>query len=396
MLLTENHGMVVFMRVVNTVNEQISDNHVVENLQFYDCYDDGHYLYFSAQERNGLFRFEKKNEKTEFLAWFEQELKEQQNMHRKVIFANNKLFFLPHYGHCIHSVDLDTLEQRSIVIAEKRDGVVHYSNAFLIDDCIWIIPSFLCENPVVKINIFNERIEKDYVLQNYVTSKNLIGGDRLVDIYGSDLWGEQLILSLLGTNVLIFLNTRNNNLSVKTIPLDIYSRSILVDSDCVWLTLVDSYDVIEYNLCTDKVEVFAGKEFDGIYYPFVGIVKVKEQLLALAGYGDECFIINEKEKALLKIEGMYPEDLVRITKDYALFTGIISGGSETLLLPRGTNRMLSIDESGKCIRSVRLYCDDIDNTVECLNSILKQGCLCENLFADLHHYLYLLMADKAI
>ena len=67
----------------------------LNRIPFEDAYIDDEYIWFSASSQNGLFSINKKTGETTFKGYFPGEDREGIRLFSRVIYVNNKLYFVP-------------------------------------------------------------------------------------------------------------------------------------------------------------------------------------------------------------------------------------------------------------------------------------------------------------
>lgn len=340
---------------------------MIENLQFYDCCVINEKMYFSAQERNGLFCYDKNTEITSFIMHFELEDLFQKNMHCKVIKHQGKMYFIPHYGHCLHIIDIQSFEQKTIMLVNDIDGIVNFSNAFFVGNYIWLIPSFeKCQ--IIKYDIYTEEYDTVNGLWEIISDKTPYK-DAFVDIFSTVYKNGNIYISLMNTNIVVSFDVDNCTFSIRNLGEQVHARSISIVKSDFWITLVDSYDVVRVLGDFSCEEIFTNICSKKEKFPLIRVQEIGENIVALAGYDDRCFKVNWETKSLqLVIIDDLPKECVRITPNYALFTGVIRIDEENYyLLPRGINRMLVIDKNLQIKE-----CTKIAISVENISCLLKK------------------------
>ena len=357
------------IKTIGTIYED-KDGKIEENLQFYDCCICDGKMYFSAQERNGLFEYDLSSKTTKKILSFENEDSLKINIHRRVFLYNHKLIFIPHYGRHIHIVNMDDWSQRALCVIDNDDGVVNYSNAFDLGDQILLIPSFKkCE--LLRFKKEEEIItpEKYFWEQVQAISKE---DNVFFDIFSSACIDNKLILSVFNSEKIIILNGREAKQI--DLPSCVKGRSISVSNNVVWLTDCRSTCVYSFDISNENFKTYDLPD-NGISFPFVTIAEINGMIVALAGYGNESYMLDKEFDEFKEIFLDIPVECERISKDYALFTGWISiSDGCVFLLPRGINRMLCLDYKLRIVE-VRNICDDSDEIRKYLrgNPVREEG-----------------------
>lgn len=353
------------LKNLNTVYEKDREGRILENLQMYDSFDGGECLYFSALERNGLFRYEKGTGETHFVLWFENEAKDQKHIHRNVIEHADKLFFIPHFGSHIHIIDLGSFQQSSIRVDNDGNGAAKYSNSFLIEDEIWIVPSYL-NKPFIVLNIVTYEIKHLDMLGGGLSSLSGIKMPNF-DICCSAKWGKGLVLAVMDTNVLLFINTRKQSVEVHKLRCDIHIRSIFVEGDYIWLSLIDELDVVRLRANNGEETRFFADEKKKKEFPVVTLCRIGDVIVSLGGYDDGCWMLDELNRRVVRIDMTYDDAFSRINEDYALFTCVKQeSDDEYWLLPRGGNRLIVLNQNRQVIDERKICLNDVENTFDSL------------------------------
>lgn len=312
------------------------------NLQFYDAYFCGKYFYFSALQFNGLFKAEINKNNAEFLGHFKEENIWQRNLHRQILNLDNRIYFIPYNGHGIHIYDLNTGDMHYIMIKEKHEASISYSNAYILNGYILLIPSNL-QTPFIKFSIEDEKME---MLENLNLNINNLLSNEITcnfDMHSSWILDSTLYLTVLGSNIVLLINLLSFEAICKKISDHIHLRNIFYDNGSFWFTMTDSYGVVKWYLNSDHCEK--------ILMPVMG--KKEMPFMLPLFYDNNLYLLPSRENCLWKLNvyNMQWEDITeklpykffREVEYFTLFLGYkICLNGDLLLYPRAGNGLLRL------------------------------------------------------
>ena len=114
-------------------------------------------IYFSNYRCNGLYKYNIKTEKFEFVCFFSNADSLQQGIHSKAIYEKGSIYFLPYCSHVINCYEVQTGKEYSFVIDNDKKREAYYSDAYFENGKIHLFPcrsgddyiEFCCEKEKV-------------------------------------------------------------------------------------------------------------------------------------------------------------------------------------------------------------------------------------------------------
>ena len=94
------------------------------------CFYKG-WFYFSAANRNGLFRWNREKNEVVFLGFFGQELLFQSDIHSHAIIYKDEIYFIPLYGFGISVYNLVNEQMSYITNARTGCGLIRYGGSIV-------------------------------------------------------------------------------------------------------------------------------------------------------------------------------------------------------------------------------------------------------------------------
>ena len=189
-------------------------------LSLCDGYLEGNELWFSNNNLNALCRENLDSMEIEIIATFHRREKWKKTLHRKIIGYKNFFYLIPNDGNEIDVFDRNTGEQTYIEIPKIYLHNDNYcvSNAFIINDCIWIFPIYAYQSVIIY-----SICKKKFFEVSTITRK-------LKD-YGGTIFSY---------------------------------KSIYLDKECFWMTILQSNSVICYNWKTKNIKEYK-LDIDNLY-----------------------------------------------------------------------------------------------------------------------------------
>ncbi|WP_029201249.1 hypothetical protein [Oribacterium sp. NK2B42] len=335
-------------------------------------------IFFSDQVRNGLYYYDINLDDTKFIGHFENESMTQIDIHRKVIRNGNSLFFMPYYGRNIHIFNNESDSIKYVEIFEAKGKLQHFSNAIKKDGKIYIIPFFL-DIPLIEFDIKTCKYEQN----NWIMSK--INADLLkannskteesyyLDIYNSCLINDKLILSIIGLNMLFICNLDKGDIETIRLNEGTKIRSINAIDGCIYITSLDSRNIIKYDLIKGESRTFRCDDLPIKQAPFTQVVKVNDKIVALAGYMDDSYLLDE-ETGELRICMALKQHVNRITDDFALLGDMfVDEHNRTYICPRASKQVVFFDGNLNAFDTIDVICDQGRDLEDVMNGYLEDN-----------------------
>lgn len=307
-------------------------------------------LYFSDQVRNGLYYYDLNLGETNLVAHFKNEAMTKLDLHRKVIRDGSSLLFMPYYGRNIHILDKEDDSIKSIKIYEAKDNRQHFSNAIKKDNKVLIIPFFL-DIPLIEFDLKTGSYEKNNWIIDKISAelskvdKTKAEKYNYFDIYNSCLCNGKLILSIIGLNMLFIYDVAEEKFETIRLDEDTQIRSINEIDGYIYITLLNSRNIIKYDLQKREERTFKCNDLSTKLAPFTQVAKIGNEIVALAGYMDDCYVLDDKTGEMTLNE-VLRECAIRITDDFALLGDlVVDECNRTYICPRATKKVVLFDGS---------------------------------------------------
>lgn len=311
-------------------------------LHFRDAYIDGEYLFFSADNFNGLFRYKKGEGKAELLGYFSEYPSYKKNLHRQVVDIDEKLYFIPYEGKGIDIYDKNTGKLSFVKI--QRDGMneLQISRAFVMENDIVMVPSDI----KIPFIIFRTK-ENTYELRRYFQGKimDYFHGFETVHfaLYSSCILEKKLYLAVSDSNVILCINLEDEQVSVVELKKNYRIRNMCICEKDLYLTMTDMYTVVKLDTDINKCDEYEIKNTwneDGL--PFVTVFQWKDHLLLLPNRADDILELDKEKKEWCKKSKYIPEDFCRVTRARSLFLGYQCTDDTLWLFPNAGNGMICV------------------------------------------------------
>ena len=335
-------------------------------------------LYFSDQVRNGLYYYDINLGETRLVAHFENESMTQIDLHRKVIRNGSSLFFIPYYGRNIQIFDKENDSLKCVEIYEAKDKRQHFSNAIKKDDKIYIIPFFI-DIPLIEFDIKTGNYKKNNQIIDKIrvelskADKTKTEKYNYLDIYNSCLADGKLILSVIGQNLLFICDIDEGNFETIKLHDDTQIRSINEIDGYIYITLLNSRSIIKYDLQKRESRTFKSNDLSTKLAPFTQVVKIGNEIIALAGYMDDSYVLDDEIGKMIASK-VLKEHASRITDDFALFGDIVvDEGGRTYICPRASKNVVLFDEDLDNCKTIDVIFEQGKDLADAMSGYIKDS-----------------------
>lgn len=352
----------------------------MDNLHAYSAsYMKGN-IWYSAIERNGLYKYDLKKKRNEFVCFFDEEKILKKEIHRSCLAVANQLFFLPFNGKHIHIYNLDSFTMEAIEFCEC------VIDSFSVMNEIWMI----CGGNGERLFVYNTDNRKIREVSEYGDAIKKLGehGGRRFNYYEGKIW-----FGCLASNQVANWDVRENKLNVyKTSIEDIFA--VFPTENICWVvdrntSNIYGWDykekVIVYK--TDNLRITAEKEALSVSTRFYNnICSCDNKIVFMPAYTDSLVIFNKGEFTYYTIKAN--ERYKNMPKCF----GYAKNKNKVYLVPFCTDEFIEIDSNATIentyTMSDTLYCLPLSEKKKALQRINKElGYAIENEFLGLKDYI---------
>ncbi len=311
-------------------------------LQFYDAYKNGDDLYFSSLEFNGLFRYNIKARKSELLGSFPKEKMLSKTLHRRIVFFDDSIYFVPYKGKGIGEYNLKTKDINCYVF--KEDEVLSFSNCYLFNDRLILIPT---NNifPFMEFDLRNKRFISRVDINKNITDK--LGSDKGVgfDVYSSALIGQnEILLSVWGRNIVVEYNVISGNVQSFEFDDDLCIRNICFDNGKIYATELGLYGFVEISLHDRHFNRYLLPIKGVKELPYSFLIKKDDSVLLVPGMEDCIWEYDFSKSEWHNLGENYPKNFERINGT-SMFVGYHVNDKMITFYPRGGNGILFMGDN---------------------------------------------------
>lgn len=355
-----------------------------EGLHFWEPVFADNRIFFSCSDYNALFELNMESQKAYYVQSFENEKLLQDNLHRKGVFYDGSIYFIPYWGTGISEFAVDTEEMHFYPLSD--DGsMVCYSNAFLVDDTIILIPT----DDRFPLALFNCR---DKSCKRIAAFGDAIGGTFAIDIHGSVIWDSKVLCVLWKTNKVVTFDYVTEEVQIREVngANQVQFRDIFNIDDNLWATQVERNELLTLQ---DAFTV------QNVYKNVPEILKLiysQGHIFAVTTTGNELFEI--REEGFTTINAVFPDLFFDTLRNGNRFCGEFTYNNELILCPKNSEQMLFYDVSKKGMNCCMITCENIDMlrgryALESQKLQTNQGILweCDNAYMNLADYIRRIM-----
>lgn len=178
------------------------------NLFFNDCVQIGREIWFSACNKNGIYKYDLDKKRYTFVDYFQKEKIDAMFLHSNIVQYHHKLYFIPFQAKMISVYDLVNRKIKEIKLPESRFNVTYsfFQKSLLKDDHCILVP---CRyEKVIKLNFRDDTLEEFDI---FPESIERMKRDIPYIFMGGDLKNDQLWLGSFQSNCVEQINLETNN-----------------------------------------------------------------------------------------------------------------------------------------------------------------------------------------
>ena len=252
-------------------------------------------IYFSTLNYNGLYTYDLKNEKLNFIAHFPNERIDKRHIHGATVCVNQKVYFIPMNGCYIGVYDIKKNKVYNIALNKIPQEIYSkFYGAIVRENKIILIPCRV--HYIVEIDVITEEItyyEEWFKLLNLEKDCN----EMLVK-NAFYIINEKLYLGFLLKSFLIEISLIDY--SVKKIEIEgmggFVDLSYDEDKNQIWLLRYKSNEILSYNISNKKTETYNFIEktaIENIEIPYISIVDIGDCIYILSYQGNNTIAFDK-------------------------------------------------------------------------------------------------------
>ncbi len=338
----------------------------------------GDFIYFSLLRCNGLYSYNMKTGKIDFISYFEKESYKQEELHLYSLMYENKIYFIPYMGRYITVFNPEN--NRLEYIECKANNKCSYYKAFIYNDELWLIPQLLDrdekkEDKIRVVDLRNNSFKNVDQLNNYLT-----GISEYFFSFGSCSNDKLLWIAIYGTNKIAQIDMSSGSYNVILCDESVKLSTIDYVDNCFFISQTGSEKLWKIDLKGRSIMSYSGtdKEYIGRSRLYNCIRKIGEKIYIFPQDADGICSIDGNNK----LETRFDEVLVR-NKIYGICGGqIVDVNGMFFLSPCVFDKMVVVkDEFTVSYFDIKINFDDLDKRA-ILQTYLDSGALMMNYEGD--------------
>ena len=231
-------------------------------------------LYFSHMNYNALFKMNLDTEEVGFISTFDEIPIDRAYIHRKCLVYKRWLIFIPQNADMIHFINVDSLEQKTVSIADESRYFM-IADAIIDDDLLYILPGRIEQRAKI-LHLDDFRIEIMEDLNNWIREEisDDINKDSAICL-GAVIHNKSIYMGLYRRSKIIRYDLGSRDIS--QIDTDIERIKDISDgSEGIWVTDFENGHI---ELINDLVEEYR----IGQGYSFRRVIENGEYIYAIPG-----------------------------------------------------------------------------------------------------------------
>ena len=316
----------------------------INSIAFHSFEVVGKYIYFSAIDYNGLYKYNLETQTNEFVSFFSDELIEIRHLHGAVKCVDKKLYFAPMSGKNISIYDIERENFKTVNVSEKiGDTSSKYYDILEHNDILIFIPTrseyiITINSKTYEVNYWNEWTKYINVLQKQeiplIKNGSFILDNKLYMPYCRDGIIIKVDLESFCSDAVRVCENKNGFVDA------IFNN----DQNEVLLLVNGEASIVRYKLDNGQVDEYKSKfDMGGIKFPYQQMFDIGDKILIL-NYRQEYSIIYEKSTNLFKIFNIedYNSEYLREWDAYYYAAKKLSD-DKILIISTGDYHILTID-----------------------------------------------------
>lgn len=339
----------------------------------------GDLIYFSLLKCNGLYSYNMKTGKIDFISYFEKEsLKEE--LHLYSVLYENKIYFIPYLGRYIAIFNPEN-NHIDYIECDVSDQCSYYK-AFIFNDNLWLIPQLLerdekKEKKIRVVDLRNNTFLNVDQLNNYLT-----GISKYFFSFGACSNDNFLYIAIYETNKIVKIDMASGSFDVILCDESVKLSTVDYVDGCLFISETRSNQLRKIDLKGRFLSNYSGieKKYNGRSRLYNCIRKIGEKIYVFPQDADEiCFIDENKAKLVIGFD-----DVMLRNKIYGICGGQIVDEKGTLFLSSCVyDKMLIIkDEFTVSYFDININFDDLDKK-SILQAYLDSGIFKMNYEGDI-------------
>jgi len=291
----------------------------------YDAYKEYDSIWFSAIDHNGLYKMNLNNNELIRLAEFPNE-DNIFELHRRIIFHNRLLFFIPYKGKGISAYHLDTGKMDYYIPDGKE---IHASDAFLDGEIIWIIPRNL-NQPLYEFNVEQGTFYKHEEWNSNILKIPGINENNILSLTSTCFFNKTMTTVLYNTPYVIKTDIRAiNDMEIYCLSDEYPLRGIAYDDGSYWMTLARGGSVLHVDFINKDIKVIDLDTCDRTI--FMNLIVDNDAIIVLPCKDSYIYKFYKNGNSSYKYITDNKPNMAKM--DLPLYMGWIKDGNDLFLLP---------------------------------------------------------------
>ena len=256
----------------------------------------GDHLYFSLLKCNGLYSYSLITNKVDFICYFEKEKYNQEYLHLYSLLYDDKIIFIPYMGKyiAIFEPKNNSLEYIDCDVSSHCS----YIKAFIYDHELWLIPQIFDRNKRNEIRVYD--LKNNIFTDNDRLNDYLAGISNYFFSFGVCSNNNDLFIALYGTNKILQINTISRKYkliiceeSIEISTVDIFGESLII-------SLIGSDQLKLIDLNGKFIYAYTGihEELQGSRRLYSCVMKLKEKYFVFPQDSNDILFLDENNRKL--------------------------------------------------------------------------------------------------
>lgn len=250
-------------------------------------------FYFSANNFNGLFRYNPKTKKEVFISMFEKSPAFMFNIHREAYLWGDKIVFVPYRAGYVSVFNITSQEIECICVSSIICGM----GSALIDDVLWIFGGYK-DDCIARVDLLNKEVSSFPVRKSIQEIDKNVEFDKVWNFYSDVIVINDVMYGALwNTDYIVKFDLVEKEYSLIMLDQNFRVANICYSNNKLYLSQISSYDIISYDINSSEVSCYSGKSV------IDEIETTKEQKYCLlAAYDNSVFCVPEEGDVILKTD----------------------------------------------------------------------------------------------
>ena len=168
-----------------------------------------------------------------------------------------------------------------------------------------------------------------------------------LDVYSSIVVQNKLYLSVYGHNALLKFDLETWEVEVDQLPGKYQLKNMNIISNKFWFTLVDSYNIIQYDPIEKNVKEYKNEYIGEKMGAYMRCIEFQNRILILPGAENHLAEIDYQEQKVLIRQELLNDEFERRNTVSALALGYEMNDSEVIIYPNAGTKMICWNKENK-------------------------------------------------